>query len=217
MNELLNWAIEHSDPEALQQQADEAKTLTVEERKAAFEAKFTKEELERFFGSESNRMSKPIGVLVNATYNSTTLPSDRNITIALQQLQEHVEDIDKANDLHKMGGLTPLLWLLQHRTDAPRITQWVLHTLGTAAAHNPKVQDQMVELGVLDALVTTLSHKPPEHVLAKALYAMSCVCGNHGEAIQQLYVKRGPEALQQLMAVSSARVHLKVRLHPTHI
>ncbi len=78
-----------------------------------------------------------------------------------------MEDVDKANDLHKMGGLVPLHWLLQHRAGHEGIAMWTLFTLGTAAAHNPKVQLQMLEQGVLVSLVPLLRIDTPAAVLGK--------------------------------------------------
>ena len=50
----------------------------------------------------------------------------------------HAEDIDKANDLHKLGGMEPLYKLLAMKVP-PAVTQLALHTLGSAASHNQQV------------------------------------------------------------------------------
>ena len=86
-------------------QAEETAGMSVEERKAAFEAKFTKEvsgasggtaaeaplylqEIQKFFGSESNHMKRPIQVLVNASSaGGSTQVEDKDVVEALMSLQ----------------------------------------------------------------------------------------------------------------------------------
>merc|ERR1719158_513517 len=203
MNDLLNWAIEHSDPDKLEQQAQDAEGMSVEERKAAFEAKFTKEELDRFFGSESNSMKRPIELLQNASTAAEAVTEDQ-IEQALIVLQEHVEDIDKAGDLNKMGGLTPLVQLLEQRAADPTLVEWCLYTLGTAAAHNPKVQQQQQQASVLEATLKVLQSAPTEPVAAKALYALSAVTGNHHTNIEALHSIGGLQVLEQLVQPGGA-------------
>ena len=63
---------------------------------------------------------------------------NNNWVLSFVNPQVHAEDIDKANDLHKLGGMEPLYKLLAMKVP-PAVTQLALHTLGSAASHNPQV------------------------------------------------------------------------------
>jgi len=214
MNSILNWAIEHSDPSVIAEQADAAEKLSVEERKAAFEAKFDKETLAKIFGkSESVKgMSEPIKIIAAAT-NSSAEEIDTDLLIAaLTELQVHAEDIDKANDLHKLGGMEPLYKLLAMKVP-PAVTQLALHTLGSAASHNPQVQALQLSGGLMAQLLQLLLQQPPaeEHVQAKVLYAVSALCGNNAAATESLFSEvSSKDVLSKLLQTDSKKLQSKV-------
>eukprot|EP00475_Leptophrys_vorax_P025425 TRINITY_DN35620_c0_g1_i2.p1 TRINITY_DN35620_c0_g1~~TRINITY_DN35620_c0_g1_i2.p1 ORF type:complete len:356 (+),score=28.54 TRINITY_DN35620_c0_g1_i2:57-1070(+) len=119
---------------------------------------------------------------------------------ALHELSQLVEPIDNANDLHKLGGLLPLAPLLRFPAMAPMAAL----VLGKAAQNNPQVQQQVLETGLLSALLYRLHVHPARRVLtpeveARLLYALSAALRNHGPALHCFFRRQGATLLASLL------------------
>ena len=91
-----------------------------------------------------------------------------------EELQDHVEDIDCACDLSKVGGLGALLALL--RSPHAQLRAAAAEVLGTAAQNNPKAQQQLLDGGVVAPLLPLAREDPDETVRLKGLLALGCAC-----------------------------------------
>lgn len=100
---------------------------------------------------------------------------------ALRALQEWVEQIDWAADLHKLGGFKTVIELMQDRARAVRSA--AMETFATVVQNNPKTQEWALELGALGVAVGNsereASGEEAEEEQAKALLALSCQVREH--------------------------------------
>ena len=104
----------------------------------------------------------------------------------LDELIDIVCSIDHARDLHKIGGLPPLLSILaspQH----PSLRWRSLEVIATCAANNPPVQDWFREGGVIAAVMSKLDDAD-KTVRVKALLALSALI-RHSSANLTLILK----------------------------
>lgn len=137
MNKLLHWAIEHSNPEELQQQAQNAglgeQAESLQQRKKEFEEVMAHS---KQVPNEAEIMKLSLTIAANSSEDYMTRVH------ALQLVQELVEDIDLANDLPGMGGLDVLIDCLLEQRDLQLQALRVIHT---AAANNEKFQLKLFE------------------------------------------------------------------------
>jgi len=209
LNSMLAWAIENSDPEKLKDNADLAAqhVKSVNDRKQKFEEKLADapEVLDKLFGTESNKMKKPIGLIVNATREGAEAVKHSEVENALAELENHVEDIDKANDVNVMGGLGPLVQLLSSSNEL--IALRTASVLGIMASNNIKAQQQILEAQALPILLQLLRQGSAQ---AKALYAVGNLVRNYPEAAEQLFKSGGPSLLLELLSSDVVQVKKRV-------
>ncbi|KAG2450497.1 hypothetical protein HYH02_004998 [Chlamydomonas schloesseri] len=138
--------------------------------------------------------------------------SDTELLAALQALQVLVEPIDNANDLHPLGGLTPVVAQLGRLAEAPGLATAAAHVIGTAASNNPTFQRAL--LGAHPEVVGTLlqvSAAPEHECSVKGLYALAAMVRNLREARAAFVDAGGFRTLEALLRgeVVSPRVKRK--------
>ena len=93
----------------------------------------------------------------------------------LDAMRSRVEDLDNAKDLHRVGGLVPLVVALRSEHAALR---WrAADALGTLSQNNPECQLCALEHGALDALLLLARRggAEDETTRSKVLYAQTSV------------------------------------------
>ncbi len=96
---------------------------------------------------------------------------------ALEELNEHCERIDAANDLSKIGGLKVLLEAT--KDPSAEIRSNVAFVIGTCAQNNPEFQNVLAEQGGIEALLHLLAATETPQVRGKALFALSGAMRNN--------------------------------------
>jgi hsp70-interacting protein len=131
---------------------------------------------------------------------------DTEKAYALEELQYLVEDIDNAQDLHKIEGYVPVLRLLSSPdTDVRRWATWVI---STCAQNNPWAQQRALEKGTLPRILNLLKTEKDEGVVAKALAAVSALLRENSGA-QDLFLKHA-DGLQLLASIICNRLAVPV-------
>uniref|UniRef100_A0A7S1S7C8 Nucleotide exchange factor Fes1 domain-containing protein n=1 Tax=Alexandrium catenella TaxID=2925 RepID=A0A7S1S7C8_ALECA len=150
MTELLHWAVENSDPGKLAElmRKYQAQNLTIKDV-------WGQDTIDALFRDEASDMIRLIAVV--ADFRNASV-SDEILEGALSQLQEYIDQIDNAGNLHGMGGLAPLLDLAVEATRGPEVRRMALWDLGVAAQNNPPVQSDILGLGGLERLAARLQH-----------------------------------------------------------
>jgi hypothetical protein len=160
--------------------------------------------LDSLFVDEAGGMREAIEQIADFRNASVT---DEYLEMSLTRLQEFVEQVDNAANLHGMGGLKPLLDLAVYenadgktkRNEA--VKTLALWALGVSAQNNAPVQNDLFDLGGLTSLLHTLPvcnksrEEMPNEVVgqsfcSKLVFAVSGLVRNN-ETIQAVADEEG--------------------------
>ncbi|XP_013882189.1 nucleotide exchange factor SIL1 [Austrofundulus limnaeus] len=120
-------------------------------------------------------------------FNSTDLSTEQRLGI-LQELEYLVHQVDNAQTLCSMGGLSFILQALN--SSDVQLQENSALVLGSAVASNPVVQVKAVEEGALQTLLTTLATAQLHSVKKKVLFAVASLL-RHFPFAQQHFLSRG--------------------------
>lgn len=154
MEDLLHWAVQNSDPERLKEVIAKYKdsNLTLKDV-------YGQETMDALFFDEYALVRDLIRQA--ADFRNASLP-DENLEAVLARLEEFAEQIDNAGNLHRMGGLAPLVDLgldddpLRPSGRPSEVRVQALLTLGVAVQNNPPVQEDLLSLDGLRRLAARL-------------------------------------------------------------
>ncbi|OIW18900.1 hypothetical protein TanjilG_25343 [Lupinus angustifolius] len=125
----------------------------------------------------------------------------------LDELQEHVESIDMANDLHSIGGLVPLLGYL--KSSHANIRAKAADVVTTIVQNNPRSQQLVMEANGFEPLISNFSSDPDVNVRAKALGALSSLIRHNKPGIAAFRLANGYAALRDALASENVRFQRK--------
>ncbi|GJP49067.1 hypothetical protein CLOM_g8334 [Closterium sp. NIES-68] len=224
MDAMLQWAIERSDPVALQQRAKEVSELTAEELEA--KRKHIRDVLDAMrMPSDAELMRTAIADIQPAALTAAAAvhvagaaaeqaASEAHVHVlrALHELSELVEPVHNANDLHKLGGLEPLGGLLGH--ESGEVRGMAALVLGKAVQNNRQVQQQALDSGVLAHLFARLRAPHPvpplgEEEHSRLLFALSAAIRGHMAALDWFYSHGGVGLLARLLSLPSSPPRLR--------
>lgn len=120
----------------------------------------------------------------------------------LDELQEHVEPIDMANDLHAIGGLVPLLGYLKN--PHPNIRAKAAEVVSTIVQNNPKSQQLVMEANGMEPLLYNFTSDPDVTVRTKALSAISSLIKHNKPGIIAFRLANGYAALKDALSSESS-------------
>ncbi|KAG7560760.1 Armadillo-type fold [Arabidopsis thaliana x Arabidopsis arenosa] len=125
----------------------------------------------------------------------------------LDELQEHVESIDLANDLHSIGGLVPLLSYLVNSN--AKIRAKSADVLTTVVQNNPRSQQLVMEANGFEPLLTNFIADPDIRVRTKALGAISSLIRNNQHGITAFRLANGYAGLRDALVSDTVRFQRK--------
>ncbi|EEF30822.1 Hsp70-binding protein, putative [Ricinus communis] len=125
----------------------------------------------------------------------------------LEELQEHVESIDMANDLHSIGGLVPLLGYLKN--SHANIRAKAAEVVTTIVQNNPRSQQLVMEANGLEPLLSNFSSDPDMNVRTKALGAISSLIRHNKPGIAAFRLANGYAAMRDALGSESVRFQRK--------
>ncbi|XP_045833200.1 hsp70 nucleotide exchange factor FES1-like [Trifolium pratense] len=137
--------------------------------------------------------------------NQGVTPAD--IEDMLDELQEHVESIDFANDLHTIGGLVPLLAYLKN--SHANIRAKAADVVTTIVQNNPRSQQLVMEANGFEPLVSNFSSDPDVNVRAKALGAISSLIRHNKPGVAAFRLANGYAALKDALTSDNVRFQRK--------
>ncbi|KAK0584378.1 hypothetical protein LWI29_012228 [Acer saccharum] len=193
---LLKWSIAHSDG------TQGPRNLSEEDRRWFMEAmqSQTVDVIQRM-KEITLVMQTPEQVLES----QGVTPQD--IEDMLDELQEHVESIDMANDLHSIGGLVPLLGYLKN--SHANIRAKAAEVLTTIVQNNPRSQQLVMEANGLEPLLSNFSSDPDVSARTKALGAISSLIQHNKPGITAFRLANGYAALRDALGSESVRFQRK--------
>ncbi|XP_008240682.1 PREDICTED: hsp70 nucleotide exchange factor fes1-like [Prunus mume] len=125
----------------------------------------------------------------------------------LDELQEHVESIDMANDLHSIGGLVPLLGYLKN--SHANIRAKAAEVVTTIVQNNPKSQQLVMEANGLEYLFSNLTSDSDVTVRTKALGAISSLIRHNKPGSIAFRLANGYAALRDALSSDNVRFQRK--------
>ncbi|KAK9158835.1 hypothetical protein Scep_005409 [Stephania cephalantha] len=125
----------------------------------------------------------------------------------LDELQEHVESIDMANDLYSIGGLVPLLGYLKNSHAGIRAK--AADVVTTVVQNNPRSQQLVMEANGMQPLLTNFTSDPDETVRTKALGAISSLIRHNKPGIAAFRLANGYAGLKDALGSDNVRFQRK--------
>jgi len=194
MTQWLSWAVDHSDKNSLHERAERIRQGLDEPMP------IDRDVLEALFPNPLEAMGK----LVNVIKNTTAAPED--VASKLMSLEDFIQDIDNANDLHKIGGIAAVSARL-HEDEDPTVQKNAAWVIGTLVQSNPKTQQLALEEECLPKLLAIIrSPTCPVKTKAKALYAASAMIRSYPEALHALVEGDGLSAIVAMLRAPDAEV-----------
>lgn len=126
---------------------------------------------------------------------------------ALETISDTVDNIDLANDFHKIGGFDVLIPCL---TTCHTSLQWrTAELIAELTQNNPYCQSRILSAGLLPTLLEMVDGGANEAVRVKALYAISCLVRDNADGLKKFSEDDGFSVL--LRAMQSDVDKLKVK------
>ncbi|CAJ1949337.1 unnamed protein product [Sphenostylis stenocarpa] len=193
---LLKWSIANSDG------TRPTRNLSEEDRKWFMEA----------MQAQTIDVVKRMKEITLVMQTPEQVLKDQGITPAdiedmLDELQEHVESIDMANDLHSIGGLVPLLGYLKN--SHANIRAKAADVVTTIVQNNPRSQQLVMEANGFEPLVSNFSSDPDVTVRTKALGAISSLIRHNKPGITAFRLANGYAALKDALTSENVRFQRK--------
>ncbi|KAK6126013.1 hypothetical protein DH2020_040240 [Rehmannia glutinosa] len=194
---LLKWSLSHSDG------TNSSRNLSEEDRRWFMEAMQAQ-------SVDVIRRMKEITLVMQAPEHVLESQgiTPQDIEDMLDELQEHVESIDMANDLYSIGGMVPLLGYLKN--SHANIRAKAAEVVSTVVQNNPKSQQLVMEANGLEPLLSNFITDPDVLVRTKALGAISCKHPGHNKpGITAFRLANGYAALRDALGSESVRFQRK--------
>ncbi|KFK38324.1 hypothetical protein AALP_AA3G099000 [Arabis alpina] len=193
---LLKWSLSHADGTRPTRQ------LSEEDRKWFMEAMQSQTvDVVKRMKEITLVMQTPEQVLVE----HGVTPQD--IEDLLDELQEHVESIDMANDLHSIGGLVPLLGFLKN--SHANIRAKAADVVSTIVQNNSRSQELVMEANGLESLLSNFTSDTDVHARTQALGAISSLIRHNKPGVTAFKLANGYAGLRDAMASDSVRFQRK--------
>lgn len=183
LSALLKWSIEngHAEPHAGADGGAPAAQEITEERR------------EFLMAAYNEYLVNHVDVLEEVTKRMQGLDTDGNkipdaelVTIqeeALENMLTIVDSIDFARDFTAIGGLDPLLSLLE--SPHPSLRRGSAEVVATVVHNNPATQQLLLDHNVLPRLIAIVQDDADASVRSKALFAISSQVRNHAPSLAQ--------------------------------
>ncbi|XP_051113811.1 uncharacterized protein LOC127239617 [Andrographis paniculata] len=199
---LLKWSLSHSDG------TNSSRNLSEEDRRWFVEAmQANSVDVIQRMKEITLVMQTPVQVLES----QGVTPQD--IEGMLDELQEHVESIDMANDLYSIGGLIPLLGHL--KSSHANIRAKAAEVVSTIVQNNPRSQQLVMEANGLEPLLANFASDSDVVVRTKSLGAISSLIRHNKPGIAAFRLANGYAALRDALSSENLRFQRKA-LNLTH-
>jgi hsp70-interacting protein len=193
---LLKWSLAHSEA------TGPSRNLSEEDRKWFMEA----------MQAQSVDVIKRMKEITLVMQTPEQVLEAQGVTSAdiedmLDELQEHVESIDMANDLNSIGGLVPLLGYLKN--SHANIRAKAAEVVTTIVQNNPRSQQLVMEANGLEPLLSNFASDPDVTVQTKALGAISSLIRHNKPGVTAFRLANGYAALRDALGSENVRFQRK--------
>ncbi|KAH8379020.1 hypothetical protein KR009_002734, partial [Drosophila setifemur] len=126
---------------------------------------------------------------------------------SLEVIRSHIDDLDNANSLVKLGGTTTLLRYIKDGLDQ-RLRVSALNTIAEMGQNNEFCQDAFVNEKFLPQLTKNLSDAN-EDIVRSSIYAISSLIRNFEPGYKEFKRIKGIKALVPCLKSSNTNVYIK--------
>mmetsp|Transcript_11420 Transcript_11420/g.17984 ORF Transcript_11420/g.17984 Transcript_11420/m.17984 type:complete len:389 (+) Transcript_11420:97-1263(+) len=197
LTRMLQWGVDNTDKDSLAERARAIREGRSQPQKV------DREVMEAMFGTKISMLQESVKNLNSANEAN----EEETLIDALESLEYHCSDIDNANDLDAVGGLSTVLDLMSHSSNAVRTA--ALWVIGTMAQSNPKGQEMLMSKGVLSSIFTPLkavieagtAKEADPKLIAKALYATSTLVRGCAACLQSFESQQGSSVIANLLFI----------------
>ncbi|XP_074659872.1 hsp70-binding protein 1-like [Tubulanus polymorphus] len=127
--------------------------------------------------------------------------------VSLDNLIEWCENLDLAQDFHKIGGYESLGDLL--RDENPEIRSRAADLIATLVQNNPYCQQRALEFDLMPSLLALLDDDNDDRVKIKALYAVSCMAREFDAGKEEFVKNDGFSHLLRAMQLDVEKLQIK--------
>ncbi|GLH13986.1 Uncharacterized protein GBIM_18445 [Gryllus bimaculatus] len=130
-----------------------------------------------------------------------------NCENALETISDYVDNMDTANDFHKIGGFCIFRPCLGSAHSSLR---WrAAEIIAELTQNNPYCQERILEAQLLPVLSSLVDNDPNEQVKVKALYAISCLVRENKKALKEFNEKNGYSVILRAMQSDIEKLKIK--------
>ncbi|CAG9864335.1 unnamed protein product [Phyllotreta striolata] len=127
---------------------------------------------------------------------------------ALDIILDYVDNLDTANDFHKIGGFLILNPCLRCRDGKIRATTCEL--IGVLSQNNPYCQNVMIQNGFVTTLLGIIEKDLDVQVIVKAILALGGIIRENKEGISDFLQHEGLRTLHESLRVKNDNVIIKI-------
>ena len=184
------------DPSLLDAMRSDSK-LTREEMEELVKKVWEKRQIE--IEKAADEIEVPADMMTSLLLNLENATSTSDMLTILDDLEWLIGDLDNAQDFRKMGGIVPIVRLL-NMTSSPKVQTKAAWVLGTAAKDIVQTQNEATELGALSNLLNMIEpSKNDLQAQGKALYALGSLL-RYNPSTQMVFERlQGMSSLAQTM------------------
>lgn len=168
--------------------------------------RFLEEALSQLTTNVARKLAEGIQLLCS---EAVTMPGE-DITeqeAALQVIEEYVEDLNYAIDLHKMGGFPVIISCLESPHASLRAGAASL--IGSICQNMEYCQTQMLKLNILSKLIHMLEYDQMDKCKVKALYAISCLIRDFPDGAKEFERNDGFSVLMRAIQTGEEKLIVK--------
>ncbi|XP_046980231.1 hsp70-binding protein 1 isoform X1 [Schistocerca americana] len=197
LQDLLRFSVEAAGGQMTQNNA-----VAIDEERR----KFLEAALKSLTFDVIEELLKAINILKNA--GTLELEDDPSACeAALDTITQHVDNMDTANDFHKIGGFCIFHPCLDSAHSSLR---WrAAEIIAELTQNNPYCQQRILEANLLQPLLNLIDNDPASQVRVKALYAISCLVRENKNALQEFIKHAGYSVLLRAMQSNVEKLQVK--------
>lgn len=172
LNSLLKWSVRNSE-NARNDPTSESDPKAERDPSRGLD----QEAFARLMGgpSDADRMKEAMGAIQHPEVDLA------NKTIAFDNFEQLIENLDNANNMEPIGLWMPLADQLDN--PEPELQMYAAWCFGTAVQNNVKCQDRCLAIGAVPKLVKLATEGKTVAVRKKAVYALSSEVRNYQPAL----------------------------------
>uniref|UniRef100_A0A0K8TDS5 Nucleotide exchange factor Fes1 domain-containing protein n=1 Tax=Lygus hesperus TaxID=30085 RepID=A0A0K8TDS5_LYGHE len=197
LQDVLRYAIEAGNPET-QPAVPEMSPLDPERRQ------FLEQAIQSLTVDTVRVLSAAIETL--KTLSQDTLAAE-TYQDALDEIADHVDNMDAANDFVKLGGFTIIDSCLH--SQHPGIRWRIADIIAQCTQNNPFCQNHALNLRLLEPLIAMVDKDPDEQCKTKAFFAISNIVRDSAVGLKEFMRLNGFSAVKKAMTSNTAKLRMK--------